>query len=140
MHYNEPRPVALDHEVTFNWDATEFFLNTNANSPMVLRIDEQQSSLFPLDHSIDPFFITPVDVKTLLQVGETGIKFISAIFIHLNLTFNELYEQLSFECEPPNGPTAKVYVNVTLRDGTFRVHIQTPHVTIHDAEYKVSTR
>lgn len=146
MHYNEPLPIALDHEVTFHLEMAEFDLFTHANSPVVLRIDEHSSSFFPFDHQLDRAFNPPVDVKTVLQVGETGIKFISAILIRLNLTVKELFKGLVFEGDSqtdgefPNDPVAKAYVNVLLRDGTYHVHIQTPHTVIHDAEYKVSVR
>lgn len=146
MHYNEPLPIALDHEVTFRLDMAEFFLSTAANSHVVLRIDENSSSLFPSNSKMDRFFDKPVNVKTFLQVGEAGIKFISAIFINLKLTFNELYGKLSFESDPqsdgsnPIIPIAKAYVNVLLRDGTYHVHIQTSKATIHDAEYKNDRR
>lgn len=146
MHYNEPLPIALDHEVTFRWDMAVFYLTTAANSHMVLRIDENSSSLFPSNPRIDRIIDAPVNVKATVQVGEAGIKFISAIFINLNLTFNELFGKLSFESDPqtdgtnPNIPVAKAYVNVLLRDGTFHVHIQTSKATIHDAEYKNDRR
>ena len=142
MNYNEPLPIALDHEVTFHLDTVEFDLSTNADSHVVLRIDENSSSLFPSHPHIDSFIDAPVNVKTILQVGEGGIKFISAIYINLNLTFKEFVAGLTFESDPhsddtiPNGPVAKAYVNVLLRDGTYLVHIQTPHSTIHVAEYK----
>lgn len=146
MHYNEPLPIALDHEVIFHSEIASFDLLTHSNSPVVLRIDEHSSSFFPFDHHINRSFNTPVDVKAILQVGETGIKFISAIFIRLNLTVSELYAGLTFEGDSqsdgefPNDPSAKAYVNVLLRDNTYHVHIQTPQATIHDAEYKVSAR
>lgn len=146
MHYNEPLPIALDHEATFRLDMTEFYLSTAANSHVVLRIDENSSSLFPSNPRIDRFIDKPVNVKAILQVGEAGIKFISAIYINLKLTFNELFGKLSFESDPqsdgthPNVPVAKAYVNVLLRDGTFHVHIQTSKATIHDAEYKNDRR
>lgn len=141
MH-NEPLPIALDHEVTFRLDMVEFDLLTNPNSHVVLRIDEDSSSLFPSKPRIDRFIDEPVNVKAVLQVGEAGIKFISAIYINLNLSYKELFKGLSFKDEPqsdgtnPNVPVAKAYVNVLLRDGTFHVHIQTPKATIHVAEYK----
>lgn len=146
MHYNEPLPIALDHEATFRLDMAEFYLSTAANSHVVLRIDGNSSSLFPSNPRIDRLIDKPVNVKTILQVGEAGIKFISAIFINLNLSFNELFGKLSFESDPqsdgtnPNIPTAKAYVNVLLRDGTYHVHIQTSKATIHDAEYKNDRR
>ena len=146
MHYNEPHPIALDHEVTFHLEMAEFDLLTHANSPVVLRIDEHSSSFLPFDHRLVRDFNTPVDVKTILQVGETGIKFISAIWIRLNLTVSELFAGLVFERDPksdgtfPNDPVAKAYVNVLLRDGTFHVHIQTPQSTIHVAEYRNDRR
>lgn len=146
MHNNEPLPIALDHEATFRLDMAEFYSFTAGNSHMVLRIDEDSSSLFPSNPRLDRFIDEPVNVKAIFQVGEAGIKFISAIYINLNLTFNELFRKLSFESDPqsdgmrPNIPTAKVYVNVLLRDGTFHVHIQTSKATIHDAEYKNDRR
>lgn len=144
MHYNEPLPIALDHEVTFRLDMTEFNLTTNPH--VVLRIDEHSSSIFPSIPRLDRFIDAPVNVKAILQVGEAGIKFISAVFINLNLTFNELFGKLSFESDPQsdgtntNVPVAKAYVNVLLRDGTYHVHIQTSKATIHDAEYKNDRR
>lgn len=146
MHYNEPLPIALDHEVTFRLDMAEFDLSTNPDSHVVLRIDEDSSSLFPSNPLLNRFIDEPVNVKAILQVGEAGIKFISAIYINLKLTFNELFGKLSFESDPqsdgmcPNIPTAKAYVNVLLRDGTYHVHIQTSKATIHDAEYKNDRR
>lgn len=146
MHYNEPLPIALDHEVTFRLDMAEFYLSTAANSHVVLRIDENSSSLFPSNSRLDRFIDKPVNVKAFLQVGEAGIKFISAIFINLNLTYNELFGKLSFESNPqsdgtnPIVPVAKAYVNVLFRDGTYLVHIQSPKATIHDAEYKNDRR
>lgn len=147
MHYNDPWPIALDHEVTFRLDMAESYLETNGNSHVVLRIDEDSSSLFPyVPHIYDRFIGEPVNVKTFLQVGEAGIKFISAIFINLNLTFKELFTGLSFESDPqsdgtsPTIPVAKAYVNVLLRDGTYHVLIQTPTSTIHDAEYSGDCR
>ena len=146
MHCNEPLPIALDHEVTIHLEMADLDMLTHANSPVVLRIDEHNSSFFSFDHTIDRDFTTPVDVKTTLQVGETGIRFISAIWIHLNLTVKELFAKLVFEGdsqsdgEIPNDPTAKVYVNVLLQDGTYHVHIQTPYTVIHDAEYRTITR
>ena len=146
MHYNEPLPIALDHEVTFPLNIAEFHLRTNANSHVVLRIDEDSSSLFPSHPHMRRFINDTVNVKAILQVGEAGIKFISAIYINLNLTVKELYAGLSFKDEPqsddesPTDPTAKVYVNVLLQGGTYHVHIKTPHSTIHDAEYKTVTR
>ena len=142
MYYNEPLPIALDHEVTFRLNQAEYHLNTAADSHVMLRIDEDSSSLFPYHHQFDRFIDTPVDVKAFLQVGETGIKFNSAIYIHLNLTVSELFAGLVFEegsqsdGKHPNDPVAKAYVNVLLRDDTYHVHIQTPKITIHDAEYK----
>lgn len=146
MHYNDPLPIALDHEVTFRLDMAENDLTTAANSHVVLRIDEDSSSLFPSHLRLDRFIDKPVNVKTILQVGEAGIKFISAIYINLNLTYDELFGKLSFESEPqsdgsnPNIPVAKAYVNVLLRDGTYHVHIQTSKATIHVAEYKNDRR
>lgn len=146
MHYNEPLPIALDHEVTFRLDMAVYDLSTAANSHVVLRIDENSSSLLPSNPLIDHFIDKPVNVKAILQVGEAGIKFSSAIYINLNLSFNELFGKLSFESDPqsdgtnPNIPTAKAYVNVLLRDDTFHVHIQTSKATIHDAEYKNDRR
>nr|DAY38807.1 MAG TPA: hypothetical protein [Caudoviricetes sp.] len=146
MHYNEPLPIALDHEATFRLDMAEFYLSTAADSHVVLCIDENSSSLFPYHPRFDRFIDAPVNVKATLQVGEAGIKFISAIYINLNLTFKELFAGLSFERDPqsdgayPNDPVAKAYVNVLLRDGTYHVHIQTPKATIHDAEYKNDRR
>lgn len=146
MNYNEPLPIALDHEVTFRSDMAEFYLTTAANSHVVLRIGEDRSSLFPSNTRLDRFIDEPVNVKAILQVGEAGIKFISAIYINLELTFNELFGKLSFESDPqsdgtnPNISTAKAYVNVLLRDGTFHVHIQTSKATIHDGEYKNDRR
>lgn len=146
MHYNEPLPIALDHEATFHLDMAEFYLSTAANSHVVLRIDENSSSLFPSNSRLDRFIDKPVNVKAILQVSEAGIKFISAIYINLKLTFNELFRKLSFESDPqsdgtnPIIPTAKAYVNVLLRDGTYHVHIQTSKATIHDADYKNDRR
>lgn len=146
MHYNVPMPIALDHEVTLPLDMAEFNLSTAGNSHVVLRIDENSSSLIPSNPHIDRFIDKPVNVKTILQVGEAGIKFISAIFINLNLTFNELFGKLSFESDPqsdgtcPSIPVTKAYVNVLLRDDTYLVHIQTSKATIHDAEYKNDRR
>ena len=146
MHYNEPLPIALDHEVTVRLDTAEFNSVIGANSHVVLRIDENSSSLFPSHPRIDRFIDEPVNVKAFLQVGEGGIKFISAIFINLNLTYKELFAGLAFKDEPqsdgttPNVPVAKAYVNVLLRDGTYHVHIQTSKATIHDAEYKNDRR
>lgn len=146
MYRNEPLPIALDHEVTIPLDMTEFHLSTAGNSHVVLRIDENSSSFFPSNPRIDRFIDKPVNVKTILQVGEAGIKFIPAIYINLKLTFNELFGKLAFESDPqsdgtnPNVHVAKAYVNVLLRDGTFHVHIQTPKATIHDAEYKNDRR
>lgn len=146
MKYNEPLPIALDHEVIFHSEIASFVSLTHDNSPVVLRIDEHSSSLFPFDHHLVRNFNAPVDVKTVLQVGETGIKFISAIWIRLNLTVKELMRELVFEGDSqsdgefPNDPTAKAYVNVLLRDGTYHVHIQSPKTTIHDAKYKVTAR
>lgn len=145
MHYNDPLPIALDHEVTLPLNMAEFYLRTKANSHVVLRIDEDKSSLFPSDSRIDHFIDEPVNVKAILQVGEAGIKFISAIYINLNLTFKDLFAGLTFESDPqsdgtPNIPTAKAYVDVLLRDDTFHVLIQTPQSTIHDAEYKKDRR
>lgn len=146
MLYNEPLPIALDHEATFRLDMAEFYLSTAANSHVVLRIDEDSSSLFPSNPRMDRFIDAPVNVKAILQVGEAGIKFISAMYINLNLTFKELFARLSFERDPqsdgtcPNVPVAKAYVNVLLRDGTYHVHIQTPKGIIHDAEYKNDRR
>lgn len=146
MHYNEPLPIALDHEVTLRLDMAEFNLTTNPHSHVVLRIDENSSSLFPSNTRLDRFIDKPVNVKAILQVGEAGIKFISAIYINLNLSFNELFGKLSFESDPqsdgtnPNIPIAKAYVNVLLRDGTYLVHIQTSKGIIHDAEYKNDRR
>lgn len=146
MHFNEPLPIALDREVTFHLDMAEFYLSTAANSHVVLRIDEDSASLFPSTPCLDRFIDNPVNVKAILQVSEAGIKFISAIYINLNLTFNALYGKLSFESDPqsdgtnPNIPVAKAYVNVLLRDGTYLVHIQTSKATIHDAEYKNDRR
>ncbi len=146
MNYNEPLPIALDHEVNVRLDMAEFDLWTKANSHVVLRIDEHSSSFFPFDPRIDHIFNSPVDVKTFLQAGKSGIKFLSAIYIHLNLTVKELYAGLSFEVDPQsdgtssNEPVAKVFVNVLLQDGTYHVHIQTPQATIHDAKYKLSAR
>lgn len=146
MHYNEPLPIALDHEVTFRLDMAEFDLTINPHSHVVLRIDEDSSSLFPSNSLCDRFIDEPVNVKAILQVSEAGIKFISAIYINLKLTFNELFGKLSFESDPqsdgtnPIIPTAKAYVNVLLRDGTYHVHIQTSKATIHDAEYKNDRR
>lgn len=142
MHYNEPLPIALDHEVTFPLDMAEFDLTTNPHSHVVLRIDEDSSSLYPYHPQLDRFIDKPVNVKAILQVDEAGIKFISAIYINLKLTYNELFGNLSFESDPqsdgtnPSIPVAKAYVNVLLRDDTYHVHIQTPKTTIHDAEYK----
>lgn len=142
MYYNEPLPIALDHEVTFRLDTAEFHSNNHGDSHVVLRIDENSSSLFPSAPRLDRFINEPVNVKAMLQVGEAGIKFISAIFINLNITYRELVAGLSFEREPqsdgstPTIPVAKAYVNVLLRDDTFHVHIQTPQSTIHVAEYK----
>lgn len=146
MHYNEPLPIALDHEVTFRLDMAEFDLSTAANSHVVLRIDEDSSSLFPSHHRFVRFIDKPVNVKAILQTSEAGIKFISAIYINLNLTFKELFAGLTFESDLqsdgtfPNDPVAKAYVNVLLRDGTYHVHIQTAKDTIHDAEYKNDRR
>lgn len=146
MHYNEPLPIALDHEVTFRLDMTEFNSTTAGNSHVVLRIDENRSSLFPSNPRLERFIDEPVNVKAILQVGEAGIKFISAIYINLKLTFNELFGKLSFESDPqsdgtiPNVPVAKAYVNVLLRDDTYHVHIQTSKGIIHDAEYKNDRR
>ena len=146
MHYNEPLPIALDHEATFRLDLAEFYLTTAGNSHVVLRIDEDSSSLFPSHPRLDRFIDAPVNVKAILQVGEAGVKFISAIFINLNLTYKELFEALSFDSDPqsdgtsPTIPVAKAYVNVLLRDDTFLVHIQTSKATIHDAEYKNDRR
>lgn len=146
MHYNKPLPIALDHEVTFRLDMAEFYLSTAANSHVVLRIDEDSSSLFPFNPRLDRFIDAPVNVKAFLQVGEAGIKFVSAIFIILNLTYKELFAGLTFESDPqsdgthPKVPVAKAYVNVLLRDGTYHVHIQSPKTTIHDAEYKNDRR
>lgn len=146
MHYNEPLPIALDHEATFRLDIAEFNLTTAGNYHVVLRIDENSSSLFPSNPRLERFIDEPVNVKAILQVGEAGIKFISAIYINLKLTFNELFGKLSFESDPqsdgtnPNVPVAKAYVNVLLRDGTYHVHIQTSKATIHDAEYKNDRR
>lgn len=145
MYSSEPLPIALDHEVTIPLETAELDLSTYANSPVVLRIDEHSSSFFPLVPHLD-HFNSPVDVKTILQVDETGIKFISAIWICLNLTVKELFTGLVFDGDSqpdgdsPNDPTAKAYVNVLLRDDTYHVLIQTPQATIHDAEYKVSDR
>lgn len=142
MHYNEPMPIALDHEVTFRLDMAEFYLSTAGVSHVVLRIDEDGSYLFPTNPRIDRFIDKPVNVKAILQVGEAGIKFISAIYINLNLTFKELFSGLTFKRDPQsddttlNTPVANVYVNVLLQDDTFHVLIQTPQSTIHDAEYK----
>ena len=146
MHYNEPLPIALDHEETFSLDMAEYYLSTAANSHVVLRIDENSSSLFPSNPRLHRFIDESVNVKTILQVGEAGIKFISAIYINLNLTYKELFAGLTFKDEPktdganPNVPVAKAYVNVLLRDGTYHVHIQTPKDTIHVAEYKNERR
>lgn len=146
MNHNEPLPIALDHEVTFHLDMAEFDLSTAANSHVVLRIDENSSSLFPSHPRLDRFIDKPVNVKAILQAGEAGIEFISAIYINLKLTFNELFGELAFESDPqsdgtyPNVPVAKAYVNVLLRDDTYHVHIQTPKATIHDAEYKNDRR
>lgn len=146
MHYNEPLPIALDHEVTFRLDTAEFYLNTAGDSQVVLRIDENSSSLFPTNSRLNRFIGAPVNVKATLQVSEAGIKFISAIFINLNLTYKQLFAGLTFEDEPqsdgtnPHVPVAKAYVNVLLRDGTYLVHIQTSKATIHDAEYKNDRR
>lgn len=146
MHYNEPLPIALDHEVTIHLAMAEFDLSTAANSHVVLRINEDSSSLSPSNSRLDRFIDEPVNVKAILQVSEAGIKFISAIYIKLNLTFKELFGRLSFESDPqsdgtyPNDPVAKAYVNVLLRDGTYHVHIQTPKAIIHDAEYKNDRR
>lgn len=146
MHYNEPLPIALDHEVTFRLDMAEFDLTTAGDSHVVLRIDENSSSLSPSNPRIDRFINEPVNVKAILQAGEAGIKFFSAIYINLNLTFNELFAALAFESDPssdgshPNVPVAKAYVNVLLRDGTYHVLIQTSKATIHDAEYKNDRR
>ena len=142
MNYNEPLPIALDHEVTFRLDMADFYSTTSANSHVVLRIDEDSSSLFPYHPQLDRFIDAPVNVKAILLVGEAGIKFISAIYINLNLTFKELFAGLSFERDPqsdgthPNVPVAKAYVNVLLRNGAYHVHIQSPHTTIHVAEYR----
>lgn len=146
MLYNEPLPIALDHEVTFRLDKAEFDMSTSANSHVVLRIDEDGSSLFPSSPHINHFIDAPVNVKAILQVGEAGIKFISAIFINLSLTVKELFAGLTFESDPqsdgtfPDDFVAKAYVNVLLRDGTCHVHIQTPKATIHVAEYKNDRR
>ena len=146
MYYNEPLPIALDHEVTFDLDMVKFDLNVNPDSHVVLRIDEDSSSLFPSDPTLDRFIDAPVNVKAILQAGKAGIEFISAIFINLNLSFKELVAGLTFESDPqsdgtfPDDLVAKAYVNVLLRDGTYHVHIQTPQSTIHDAEYKNDRR
>jgi len=146
MHYNEPLPVALDHEVTFRLDMVEFDLSTNPDSHVVLRIDEDSSYLFPSHHLSDRFIDKPVNVKAILQASKAGIKFISGIYINLNLTFKELVAGLTFESDPqsdgtsPDDLVAKAYVNVLLRDGTYHVHIQTPKATIHDAKYKSDRR
>lgn len=146
MRYNEPLPIALDHEVTFLLNMVEFDLFTNPASHVVLRIDEDSSSLYPSHPLLDSFIDKPVNVKAILQTGEAGIKFISAIYINLNLTFKELVAGLTFESDPqsdgtfPDDFVAKAYVNVMLRDGTYHVHIQTPKATIHDAEYKNDRR
>ena len=141
MHYNDPLPIALDHEVTIPLDMAEFDLTTAANSHVVLRIDEDSSSLFPSNPLFDRFIDAPVNVKAFLRVSEAGIKFISAIFINLQLTYKELFAGLTFECDPqsdgthPDDLVAKAYVNVLLKGGTYHVHIQTPKATIHVAEY-----
>ena len=143
MYCNEPLPIALDHEVTIQLRMAEFFLTTAGKSHVVLRIDEDSSYLFPYHPQSDRDFINKtVDVKTIFQVGEAGIKFISGIFITLNLSYKELFAGLEFERDPqsdgtlPNEPVAKAYVNVLLRDDTYHVLIQTPKGIIHDAEYK----
>ena len=142
MRYKEPLPIALDHEATIPLNMAEFYLHHNPNSRVVLRIDEDSSHLFPSNPRLERFIDKPVNVKSILQVGEAGIKFISALYINLNLTYKELFASLTFKDDPQsdgtnsNVPVAKAYVNVLLRDGTYLVNIQTPKTTIHDAEYK----
>lgn len=143
MHHNDLLPIALNHEVTFHLELAEFYLSVAPDSHVVLRVDEDSSSLFPFHPQLDRSIDAPVNVKAILQVGEAGIKFISAIFINLNLTYKELFAELSFESDPQSDdkdPVAKAYVNVLLRDGTYHVHIRTPKAVIHVAEYKNDRR
>lgn len=142
MHYIIPPHLALDHEVTFHFDTIEYDLFHNLNSRVVLRIDEQGSHLFPCDSHLDSSIDETVKMKTYLHVGEAGIKFISAIFIVLNLTFEELIAGLTFEidqsdCAFPGDLVAKAYVDVLLQDDAYHVLIQSPKTTIHNAEYEM---
>lgn len=146
MHYNEPLPIALDHEVTFQLDKAEHYLRLAADSHVMLRIGEYSSSLLPHNPKIDRSIDKPVSVNAFLQGGEADIKIPPAIYINLNLTYKELFAGLTFERDPqsdgthPNDPIAKAYVNVLYRHGTFYVHIQTPKAIIHVAEYRIDRR
>ena len=136
-------PIASDHEVTVNLDDFAITPHINVDTPVLLRVDEESSSLFPCVPYFDPHLNKPIDVKTDVQVGEGGVIFSSAIWFYLDLTVKELFAGLKFETVPPADGTsphsieAKAYVDVLLCEGhTFLVTIYSRQSTIHIAEYK----
>lgn len=126
MLNKEPYPIALDHEIPVDMDHLfHKCLFGDEDTPAVLRVSDRSSLI--IDKVLAA--IPPVDMKTYFN-GSTPL---SSYWFRLTLTCGELYEKLVLENDPEC--MRKLYVNVVLGKGGYRVTIQSTHSTIHDAEY-----
>ena len=123
MLNNEPLPIALDHELTVDMDHLfNKCLFGDGDTPVVLHVTDRSALIVNKTLSVIP----PAEVKTYSIDNHTLFTY----WFRLSITCGELYEKLVYENDPEC--MRKLYVNVVLGKGGYRVSIQSSRTTIHE--------
>lgn len=117
MHFNEPLPLILDHEVAVNLDSLYLETLIAADKPVILTTDGSTVT-FMFNNS----------------ACGTGIPH-NTLQIPLNITIQEFYAKL--ETADERLINRKVFVDLLLKGDKILVTIQSYWLTIHDEKINI---